>query len=59
MENLTASLFRESQRAVSYIGDCLKTNVLETCSVPVIHPGDNRNRADLRSTGIADCLGVF
>jgi hypothetical protein len=47
MENLAAYLFRESKRAVSYIGDQLKTNVLETCSVPVIHPGDDRNRAGL------------
>jgi len=47
MENLAASLFRESQRAVSYVGDCLKTNILETCSVPVIHPDNDRNRADL------------
>jgi hypothetical protein len=47
MENLAASFFRESKRAVSYIGGCLKTNVLETCSVPVIHPDDDRNRAGL------------
>jgi hypothetical protein len=32
---------------------------LETCSVPVIHPGDDRNRAGLWSIGTADCLRVF